>query len=178
MNRSLFVVLAAVAALPAPAVACPPPLLPPQLPGETDKAYQDRSSEMLGAQTYEGRRSSQIAYGEHAKATFLGVVTDSHEIDLDGGTKGHEVTVRPVRAIKGELPSSPAILRDGYITECGNVGGGTATGAAAGDYVIVFQGVDTGWTPSTGNYGILASEARDPFLVKSLFDFTTEPASH
>jgi hypothetical protein len=40
--------------------------------------------------------------------------------------------------------------------------------------VIVFEGVDTGFVPNTGKVGIFVSEARDPLLIKSLFEAGAE----
>jgi hypothetical protein len=174
MKRYLVGLVLAATAMPIPAFACPPPLAPPRLPGEPDKAYEERSSANIGAQTAEGQRAYQVQLGEQAERIFIGTVQASREIDLADGSKGHEVDVRPVRALKGVLPKKAATLRDGAVTECGNLGGGSATGAAPGDYVIVFEGVDTGFVPNTGKVGIFVSEARDPLLIKSLFEAGAE----
>jgi hypothetical protein len=170
--RSAKILLATVICAAAwPAFACIPPPPPPRFPDETDKAYQERVDASVSAQNDEERRSYQIRLLEQAKAVFIGVASDSREIDLGGGSTGHEVTIRAAGALKGALPDQPILLRDVLSTDCGYVGGGSATFAKAGDYVIVFQGIDDGMQGGTGNVGIFASEARTPDLLKALVDF-------
>jgi hypothetical protein len=171
MRSAKFLLAAMACAVASPTFACIPPPPPPRFPDETDKAYQERVDASVSAQNDEERRSYQIRLLEEAKAVFIGVASDSREIDLGGGSSGHEVTIRAAGALKGALPDQPAVLRDVLSTDCGYVGGGSATFAKAGDYVIVFQGIDDGLQGGTGNVGIFASEARAPDLLKALVDF-------
>src|ERR1700745_1207746 len=109
MYRSLFALSAILA--PFQAVACipPPPIAP--LPGESPEAFQERTRAALAADAFEEQRSMQSALLDKGAAAFIGVVNESREIDIDR-VKGHEVAVRAVSAIKGELPKQPMLLRD------------------------------------------------------------------
>lgn len=148
----LFAILASSSAL---ACAPPPPIV--QLPGESAQAYHERIDAAFAAELFEERRSMQSNLLSQSSATFIGVVADSREIPV-GAVKGHEVAVRPVYGIKGDLPKSATTLRDTVFTTCGMSGGGSATSAQPGDYVIVFAGIPT--SPLQGaNVGIVAREA-------------------
>ena len=155
MYRSLFALLAILASSAALACVPPPPIV--QLPGESIQAYHERVDAAFAAELFEQRRVVQSNLLAQANAVFIGVVADSREIDVSA-VKGHEVSVRPVYAIKGDLPKQPVTLRDTVFTDCGMSGGGSATSAQAGDYVIVFAGVPTSAFQGT-NVGILAKES-------------------
>jgi hypothetical protein len=137
-----------------------------KLPGEGDQAFQERAKAAYDAETAESRRVVQLNLLQKSKATFVAVVSDSKEIPVDA-VKGHEVTVRPVQAIKGDLATQPLIIRDTVFTDCGIGGGGSVTGAKPGDYVIVFAGLPKGEFEQE-NYGILAKEAQLPNLIGGL----------
>lgn len=150
----------------APSLACvpPPPLV--LLPGESPKAFRERDEARLLAETTEQRRLVQSNLLEQSKAAFVGVVTQSHDFPIDR-VKGHEVTVRPLQAIKGALPDQPVILRDSTFTDCGMAGGGSATSAQPGDYVIVFAGLAPNQLQGP-NLGIMAKESQLPELLGAL----------
>jgi hypothetical protein len=137
-----------------------------QLPGESPKAYHDRVEAAFAAELFEERRLMQSNLLAQSTATFIGVVADSREIAV-GEVKGHEVSVRPVYAIKGDLPNQSVTLRDTVFTDCGMSGGGSATSSSPGDYVIVFTGLPEG--PLRGaNVGIVAKESQLPELRNAL----------
>ncbi len=174
MNRRLVALALILLSLPNSALACLPPQPPPQLPGETDKAYEERGDENAQAQFIEDRRTAQIYVQERAKASFIGIVSDRHEIGH--GEVGYEVRVRPVRTLKGPLPDAPVPLREVNARRCSGLDGRSITSAVPGDYLIIFQGVDTGPPDGIVDVGIFASEARDPFVLKTLLDLGSEAA--
>jgi hypothetical protein len=137
-----------------------------QLPGESQQAYQQRQDAAFAAETSEERRLTQTALLADSRSVFVGVVTQTQPIDV-GGVKGHQVTVRPLQSIKGDLPAQPAVVRDVVFTDCGMGGGGSATSAAPGDYVIVFAGLSPNDMRGT-NVGIVAKEAQLPDLIGAL----------
>jgi len=161
---------AAGALMASAASACLPPEPMPRLPNESDQAYDARNGELTSVEDAEGRRFHQVSLYEQAKAVFIGVVTDSKEITLADSGSGHEVTVRPAFPIKGELPEQPAIIRDKMNSDCGYLGGGSATSAVVGTYVLLFQGVPE-YEGVTGNVGFFAGEARVPEIIKAFRSF-------
>ena len=128
-----------------------------KLPGESQHAFQERSRAVYAAQNYETQRLVQSELLNQSKAVIVGVVTASRLIPVDA-MKGHEITVRPLEAVKGDLPPQPVIVRDTVWSDCGMSGGGPATSAEPGDYVIVFGGLPAE-TPRGENWAILAKEA-------------------
>lgn len=145
-----------------PALACVPPPPLAQLPGESPDAYRDRERAAIDADLFESRHAVQSSLLGQSSATFLGIVTDSRDISV-GPVTGHDLTVRPLQAIKGDLPAAPVQIRDKVFTDCGFGGGGSGTSAKPGEYVIVFAGLP----PSdlqNATIGILAKEAVLPDL--------------
>ena len=110
---------------------------------------------------------------DQAKAVFVGTVSQSRQIPIPWvkGVNGHEVAVRPLQAIKAALPSQLVTVRDIAFTDCATMtGGGSATTANQGDYVIVFAGLPTNAFQGA-NVGILAKEAQLPELLAALSKF-------
>ena len=137
-----------------------------KLPGESQHAFEERSRAVYAAQNYETQRLVQSELLNQSKAVIVGVVTASRLIPVDS-VKGGEITVRPLEAIKGNLPGQPLTVRDTVFTDCGVGGGGSATNAEPGDYVIVFAGLPTD-PPRGENWAILAKEAVLPDLYNAV----------
>ena len=172
----------AIGGVAAPAIACSPPPPVMILPGESKQAFNERQQSNLIARSDEEQRAYQIDLEEQAKTSFIGVVTGLRYIQLGSDIVGREVTVRPMRAVKGLLPPKPVALRDATSTTCGLSGGGSATSGIVGEYVIVFEGLeDRFYSGGTGKLGVLAKEARAPELLRALRSFewqSLEPNRH
>lgn len=150
----------------APGLACIFPAPMAKLPGESQQAFEERGRALSAAENYETQRLTQTNLLAEARTVFVGVVTATRWIPVDA-VKGHEITVRPLEAIKGDLPGQPLTVRDTVFTDCGIAGGGSATSAEPGDYVIIFAELPT--APLRGdNVGILAKEAVLPDLYGAL----------
>jgi hypothetical protein len=154
--------------------ACIPPAPLTPLPAEAEALFQARTKTYFQAIGDEERRTFQIGLGQRAKSYFLGVVTASQGVDLGRGTAGRMVSVRPLKALRGALPEAPFTLRDTAMTSCGPVGGGPATTALLGEYVVVFRDVSLGGGVGIEDFGLRAQDARAPFLLGALNDFARE----
>ena len=155
LRASIFAGLA-VCSVPATACILPAPIAP--LPHESQQAFHERQKASLAAIEYDSRRSAQIGFLDQSTAVFIGTIATSRDISVDVA-KGHEVAIRPLSPIKGSLPDQSVRLRDTVFTGCGLSGGGSATSAQPGDYVIVFE---------PQNVGIEAKDAVLPDLLTAL----------
>lgn len=150
-----------------PALACVPPPPPLQLSGESRQAYADRSKAFVEALSNEDQRARQVRLYGAASRVSLARVINSTPLPgtLDDGQPRRRVDVQPVAAFKGPAPSGRAIrLEDAGMTTCGRYGGGSATAAKPGDYVLLFEGVDTGGL--SRNLGLLLNELREPRILE------------
>jgi hypothetical protein len=166
--------LASPGALSTAANACIPPAPLVPLPAETATLFQARSINYHQALNDEERRAFQIGLSERSQSYFLGVVTASQALDLQDGVKGRMVSVRPLKNLRGALPDTRFTLRDRGLTSCGLFGGGSATRAVAGEYVIVFRAVAFSGLQGTADYGLRAQDARAPYLLAALNEFALE----
>ncbi|QDP20223.1 hypothetical protein [Sphingomonas xanthus] len=155
--------------------ACIPPPPPIRLPDESPEAFKVRSTALLDALSDEERRSYQAALYDRSDRIFLGVVANSEAIDA-AGTPGHRVTVRPIASLKGGHPTEPLVLADRYLTSCGKAGGGSATSARTGDYVLVLEGDLFRQGPQ--GFGFQLNDLREPRLLAGLETIARQLASH
>ncbi len=163
-------------AAPAPAAACifPPP--PPRLPHESQPLYDARLKSTASAQGDEERRNFQIALRTQSAGSFIGIVERRTAIRMEAKLPGFAVVVRPLKTLSGAAPTSAIELRDQRLTSCGVEGGGTATRAVVGEYVIVFRDMSFGGQPPRQNYGLRAQELRDTTLIDALTTFALAAA--
>ncbi len=153
----------------APAAACIGPAPPLRLPGETDAAFQLRSESVFIAQEDEQRREWQSNMHDRAERVFIAIVTSTREVTSAGESR-RTMTVRPVHALKGVLPAAPVDVRDMRSLSCQAVVGVRRTGER-GDYVILFDGLRWGEAKLEPTMEVAAHEARDPRLIRALFDW-------
>ncbi len=176
--RSFLDIMAKIAAvnlmMATAASACLPPEPMPRLPKESDEAFEARNKELTSAEDAEGARSAQMTLFAEANSVSIGVVKDSKEITLADLSTGYEATVGPLFPIKGDMPRQAVTIRDNMHTDCGNFGGGSATSAAVGSYVLLFQGVPD-YKAATGSVGYYPGEARVPEIIKAFRHFGPPP---
>lgn len=178
MIRSLMVVVFTFAATPEGALACSP--APPfvQLPGESKEAYKARSDAGSWATEFENDRRMQEDFLSHASRITIGLIENVEPLQLPAaGVEGHKVVVRVKKTLKGD--SAPELIRlaDRSVTSCGFYGGGTATQGSVGDYVVVFQGLDSS-QGATDPYGLRASDVRHAKLLDAFRDYGLETQRH
>ena len=149
------------------AIACPPFPIPPRLPGEQDEDFKRRVSSSIAAQRDEERRSHQLMLFDTAEKVYFARVL---ETALLPNNAGFRVSVAPVRSLRGDLPTNPASYHRHI-----SCGGGTPAGER-GDIAIVFEGVRLNGRGEALNLGLLAHEARDPRLIRELFDWGASEA--
>lgn len=159
----------------APAAACTlfPPFL--RLPGEQDDAYILRAASLEAALYDEERRSWQQHLYDRAERVFFAKVVDNQEVSA-GGIPERRISVRPVRALKGELPTTTVHMRENRHASCQIIVGGVRRSAKAGDYTIVYDGsrLNPGDPPMTREISI--HEVRDPRLIQGLRDWAAAEA--
>ena len=171
MFRVRPTVLAAVAyvALAGVADACIGPPPPIQLPGESDEAYKIRTQAVYRALGDEGRRRFQVTLYDKSNRIRLAMVEHSSAVDAMG-SPGRQVVVEPVATFKGEEQPIPVTLTDLYWTSCGMAGGGPATAAQRGEFIILFEG-DLFEGRATDRYGIKMEDLREPRLLEAVNAF-------
>lgn len=150
-----------------PALACIGPAPTIQLSGEAEAAFRARSQAFSQAERDEDRRAAQTRLYDTASRVSLARVLTSERLPgvLSGGiSQGSRVEVQPMAYFKGSA-SKPGrvVLQDAGMTTCGPYGGGTATSAAPGSYVLLFEDVSP--EGPTGHFGLLLTELREPRVL-------------
>ncbi|MDQ3080477.1 MAG: hypothetical protein M3R03_10840 [Pseudomonadota bacterium] len=141
-----------------------------RLPDEQEEAYKLRASSVEAALYDEERRSWQQGLYDRAERVFFAKVLDNRELSTRAVPE-LRITVQPVRAVKGELPTTTVNVQENRHASCQIIVGGVRRSAKAGDYTIVFDGtrLNAGDLPTTREISI--HEARDPRLIQALRDW-------
>jgi hypothetical protein len=150
-----------------PATACIGPAPTIRLSGESDEEYKRRGAAFARAEDDEMRRALQSALFDRATRVSLAQVTSATTVPgvlSDGLSPIRRVEAVPLALFKGTaLNGRPIAVQDKTMTTCGPAGGGTATMAKPGDYVLLFEGAKP--DGPTGHHGILLEELREPRIL-------------
>lgn len=165
---SLPFTTAALLALASPANACIPPAPTIRLSGESEAAFLARSQAFAAAEMDEDRRAVQVRLYDQASRVSLARVTASTQLPdvlSDGLSPGFRVEVQPVAVFKGPaLDGRPFALQDAGMSTCGRYGGGSATAAKPGSYILLFENANP--QGPTGHQGLLLAELREPRVLE------------
>ena len=166
MTRSVLALSLALAICPGAALACIPPAPPIRLSDESEGDYLERRNAFNQAVLYGERRAAQERLYDQASRVSLARVIKSDRLllMLADGSPARRIGVQPVAVFKGTpVKGETAILEDAGMTSCGRYGGGNATVAEPGDYVVLFE--DANPSGPTGHYGLLLTELVDPRIL-------------
>ena len=159
---------AALLATASPAMACIGPAPTIRLSGESEAAFLARGQAFAAAERDEDRRAFQVRLFDKASRVSLARVTASTKLPgvlSDGLSPGFRVEVQPVALFKGPaLNGRPVALQDAGMSTCGRYGGGTATAAAPGSYILLFE--DANPQGPTGHHGIFLHEVLEPRVLE------------
>jgi hypothetical protein len=149
------------------AQACTPPPPPLQLRGEPDRDFVARASAFNEARRDEDGRRQQVGWFDAATTVSLARITSAHRLPQvlsDGLSLTRRVEAVPLATFKGDiLPGRTVAMQDVVATTCGIFGGGTATAAQPGDYVVTFENVQP---DGTGHVGLLLRDLREPRILE------------
>jgi hypothetical protein len=153
-----------------PSLACDNyPDLPP-LPGEPAEANRARNDRLYESLSVIGHYEAQKDAFKKAARIYLARVLQRES--LSPGTPLFSIRVEPVHEIKGKAPPPGARLSDVGYNSCGRWGGGEATNALAGEWVIVFEGLPKGERNPQGVYSIRADDALISGLLEQVEKFS------
>jgi hypothetical protein len=148
---------------------------PAPLPMESAADYDSRTAEAERQHLLLMRYTRELQNVNEARRIYLARIsekTDYFRARNYSEPYANHVTVQPITAIRGQLPSSERKLVNNYPHSCVIDGNGEAASGELGDYVFVFEGVRThGYD---GADSIIAKNAHSELLTKALTDYVTK----
>lgn len=151
------------------AIACVPPPPPVRFSSETDQDYAARAKIVFEDSQDEDRRARQVWLFENARSIHLARVATTAPVAIEGWgepVRGHAITAKTIRTIKGDQPDSPLAMADRSMSSCGIGGGGPATSEPPGALILVFTDVPIGG--GRQHFGLPIAAVREPRLMAAL----------
>lgn len=144
----------------------------PTLPGETAEANKERNDRLWESLSIIRAYEVQKAVLKEATRVYLSRVLQREELSPDAPL--FAIQVEPVHAIKGKAPAQVRRLSDVGYNSCERWGGGEATNAVVGEWVIVFEGLPKKEHNPQGVYSIFARDALIWDLVEEVEKFSLD----
>lgn len=156
----------------APSFACDnyPDL--PTLPGETKEANRERNDRLWESLSVIRDYEVQKTALKEATRVYLARVLQREALSPQAPL--FAVEVERVHDIKGRASAQRRRLSDVAYNNCERWGGGEATNAFAGDWVIVFEGLPKTERNPNGVYSVFARDALIWDLVEEIEEFSLE----
>ena len=144
----------------------------PTLPGETTEANKARNDRLYKSLSIIRDHEIQNAAFKGATRIYLARVLKREVGTLEAPL--FVIQVEPAHDIKGKAPARGRKLSDVGYDSCERWGGGEATNALVGDWVIVFEGLPKKKRNPHGVYSILASDVLILDLVEQVEKFSLD----
>lgn len=177
MKRTLFYAAVLSASLLARAAhACEYDIDLARLPGETAEAFQAREERTYSDLEVIRSYTRETADFQQATKVYLGRVLSSNAGRFSDFSILPTAVVRPLLAVKGNLPGEDQTLSDVLWTSCGNHGDGDASRSTKDTLVYVFEGIPNSKIRPRGIDSLRAADVRSYELLTPLYEFGQKAA--